>query len=500
MRKLFKKGLAGLTAALCLVSVCPQLAQAATIQKIVGYRGDLNGDSEVSIADVVLYEQYLTGQTVLEDAHYGDMNGDEKLTAVDFSVLKNLLLTGKEPEPVYIEIEESLMEAPVKAIHPSLPSTGIDEILLFVIDTPDCKFESKYTADVVQDLVFGPEDKNSPYYPMESISAYYERASYGALNIVGTTYKYTAKKSVAEYYDDLDMLVEEVMSAFDAQIDYNKFDVNRDGTMDTMILAFADSDKWWPYSSGYYGYKKYDNVRAGNVLAGGWPMSDVAGFVSTWVHEMGHGMGLVDYYKYENFGNDQYGLNGDAGWLMMDDAFGDMCCFDKLMYGWYTESQVQKYTGGTQTFQLKSSQEAANCVMIPRYDNGGYLTEYILIEYASDTGNNTDGFKYSWWNYKMFDKGGIRILHCDAEVCEGYWGPEFKWGNYGKYYDTSNQKQRVLRLVNDNGGFFKTGDTVTRNTKGFQWYDANGYQTIDIGVTISIGALENGEYTITIAA
>ena len=499
MRKRIRKGFAGLLAAVGIVISCQIPVQAASVEKVIGYRGDFNGDAQVNIADAMMLEQYLTAQISVDSANYADMNGDESLNAVDFAMLKQLLLSGAEPEAVTIEVEEDLMDAPVKSLNPSLPSTGTDEILLFVIDCPDCQFEPQYTADVVQDMVFGPEDPSSPFYPLESISAYYQRASYGALTIEGTTYKYSAQSSIATYYNDLDMLVDEVMAAFDAEIDYTKYDTNHNGKMDTMILAFADSDKWWPYSSKYYGSQEYDGVCAGSVLAGGWPMSDVAGFVNTWVHELGHGMGLVDYYKYENYGTEQYGLNGDAGWMMMDDALGDMCCFDKLMYGWYTDSQVQKYTGGTQTFQLKSSQAEANCIIIPRYADSGYLSEYILIEYATDTGNNQDGFKNSWWIQKMFDEGGIRILHCDAEICEGMWGTEFKWSNYGLYYDKSNQKQRVLRLVNDFGGFFHTGDIVTNQTAGFRWYDKNGYQNVDIGVNIFIGELENGTYCITIS-
>ena len=82
---------------------------------------------------------------------------------------------------------------------------------------------------------------------------------------------------------------------------------------------------------------------------------------------------------------------------------------------------------------------------------------------------------------------------------EGWWGPELKYNNYGMNYDNSNQKQRVLRLVNEGNGFFGSGAVIDISTPGFAWYDDSGYQTVDTGVTVSVGALTDGSYTITIS-
>lgn len=92
-------------------------------------------------------------------------------------------------------------------------------------------------------------------------------------------------------------------------------------------------------------------------------------------------------------------------------------------------------------------------------------------------------------------------MHCTAEITEGWWGPELRWNNYGMDYDSSNQKQRVLRLVNEQegGGFFRSGSTVTSGVSGFHWYGTDGYANVDPGVTITVGALENGVYTVTVS-
>ena len=58
--------------------------------------------------------------------------------------------------------------------------------------------------------------------------------------------------------------------------------------------------------------------------------------------------------------------------------------------------------------------------------------------------------------------------------------------------------ERVLKLVNDNGGFYRAGSTITYGTSNFAGYDSNGNQTVNTGYSISIGNLTNGSYTITV--
>lgn len=492
--------IAGLLTTVSLLPAMTITGHAAKAEALVGYRGDVDGDMRLTGGDVIMLSQYLLGTIALPDTKYADIDGNGVLTASDLTLLKRVLLMGESPEPVYQEIifedptPDERIPAPVKALNPSLPSTGEVEVLMFTVNFPDCQFTEGYSSQQVWELAFGPENPQDPAYPMESITAYYSRASYGMLHVNGEVYEYTAQNSINSYIDNTDALVEEVLRAFDAQLDYTKYDVNRNGEMDTLILALpgtADKANWWPCSGGYYGWQRFDEVRASNLLIGGWSLSDRSGFNSTWIHEMGHGMGLPDYYKYENYEGDEcYGLNGDAGWMMMDDALADMSCFDKLMYGWYDEDHVMVYDGGTKRYTLTSSQQEANCILIPRVREDGYYSEYFMIEYATHEGNNA-----TWW---LFRDGGIRVLHCQAEICEGWWGPEFKWNNYGMYYDTSNEKQRVLRLVNDYGGFFRHGDVISDQTEGFRWYDENGDRTVETNLTITVEALPNGEYRLTI--
>ena len=169
------------------------------------------------------------------------------------------------------------------------------------------------------------------------------------------------------------------------------------------------------------------------------------------------------------------------------------------MYGWLSESEVQIYSGGTQTFRLESAQIKPGCIVVPHGDLNGFLSEFFVIEYATNEGNNRGGFANRQAK-KLFSDGGLRILHCDAEVYESFRGTEFRWYNYSKYYDSSNEKQRVIRLANEaeGGRFFGAGDTADGSLSGFRWYDENGDLTVSPGISVTVDSIADGVCTVTI--
>lgn len=45
---------------------------------------------------------------------------------------------------------------------------------------------------------------------------------------------------------------------------------------------------------------------------------------------------------------------------------------------------------------------------------------------------------------------------------------------------------------------YRTGDVIDGTISGFRWYDENGGQTVDTGITIRVGALTEDGYEITV--
>jgi hypothetical protein len=120
-------------------------------------------------------------------------------------------------KPEQPEQPKSLISPPVAVTEPSLQCTGEQRVLLVAVEFPDVTFEQNYTAENIAQIAFGPENTESKFYPLESITAYYDRASYGRLHLTGDVYKYTARFSLDTYSEASDMLVDEIMKALNQQ-------------------------------------------------------------------------------------------------------------------------------------------------------------------------------------------------------------------------------------------------------------------------------------------
>ncbi len=388
----------------------------------------------------------------------------------------------------------------------TLPSQGDAELVVFYIDFPDCTYTDKLSTEELQELAFGSIDENSENYPFESMTAFYSRASKGAMNLQGKVFTYTAKNPISYYNEDKVSLTEECYEAFKDSEDFSQYDANNDGKIDATLLTVpstASDDYWWP-CAGDFGDEMYsvDGVNVGYIITGNMsPDSDtIKEFNSSYLHEMGHCFGLPDYYLYYS-GSDFDSMNGGAGTELMDgDAYSDFSAFSKLMLGWYKESQVQVYdpNSGSQTYTLNNAQtDDGNCVIIPYGTlDDNYFSEYFIIEYSTDTANNSAINEDLYW-WQSCDSG-IRIHHIKADMYDNGWWTFFKYENGSEFTNLDDDGTRLIRLVNDGGDCFKTGDVIDSNTSGFGWYDSNEAESIDPNVTISIGELTDDSYTITI--
>lgn len=507
--KLRNKVLACLAAAQLAVSAMPAPVQAATEWVRVGWRGDLNGDDTITVADAVILQKHIAMlESISPDvAALADMNENAMLNAVDLTLLKRCVMQQMEWIGIYEEVtipdvESKFITPPIAQVNSSLPSDVTGNLVIFYIDFPDCQFGNKLSAEQVDQIAFGPADPTSANYPFESMSAFYERSSKGSFRLTGKTFAYTAQNSISVYNDDKVRIVEECYEAFKDSEDFTKYDADNDGRIDATLICVPESasnDYWWP-CSGAFGDAAYrvDGVAVGNIITGYAVPSNPVDFNSTYLHEMGHCMGLPDYYLY--YSNDAEGMHGSAGTELMDtDAQSDFSAFSKLMLGWYSEDQIQVYdpAKGTQSFTLHNAQtDDGNCLIIPYGTlNENYCSEYFILEYGTDQGNNAM-IKNSWW--QTIDSG-ICAFHIHAEMFSDYWGSYLKYQNGSYYTDYNDEGIRLIRLVNDGGGVFKTGSVINNSVSGFGWYDGSGNEAIDPGVTITIGEVTGDSYTVTVS-
>ena len=375
------------------------------------------------------------------------------------------------------------------------PTIGKVRMPVFLVDFSDEHFsENALSADEIAHILFSNETG--------SMTTFIKNASYNQLLLSGEVFFYTAQHPSSFYESDangFEKLSKEVLNAFDDQLNYNNYDSNNDGYIDSFALTIVGShDYWYGCQATWYNDTAYsvDGVKPMcYIINDAQPYANEMNyFVEEMCHEFGHCMGLPDYYKY-NLDDDYDAMNGVAGSEIMDEMEGDFCQFSKLMLGWLKEDEVSIYTGGTAEYTLASSALQGSCVLIPinfQKLNGKsvsvnqiYTGEYFLIQYDTMEKNMTG----------VLDSdrdSGIRILHIDAETRTDADGTvSFKYDNNSPLYDASHNGRRIIRLVNDNNGYFQNGNTIDSSTPGFAWYDSKGKETIDPEITITVGAEKN---------
>lgn len=499
--------------ALFLFSISAPTPAAHAEAPIIGYMGDLNSDQNVNTADVVILSKYLLNFSALHDdaVQYADMDKDGQIDGFDLVLLRKTVLGLRPLDPIYGE-ETDFIDPPIYDLYGSLPSQGDAKLLIFYVDFPDCKYDYEPSMEQVEKIAFGDEDPKNNNYPFESMKAFYKRSSKGVMELDGKAYRYTTKNSKSYYENDSwkIKLVNEVMAEMDKYVDLSEFDGDDDDTIDAILFnvpTSAGDDNWWPCAGIFGGdrIKRYDGKTIGHVITGNAQIksaSDFQNFNSTYLHEMGHCMGLPDFYLY-NKDDDWEGLHGSAGYALMDDSLADFSAISKLQLGWYKEDQVQVYDAseGEQSFKLYNCQtDAGNCLIIPCGElNDKYRSEYFIIEYFTLDNNNRYVDKYYWWKPK---ENGIRVFRIEASQNDNEWYPSFRYSS-GNNEDTNyDNGRRFVRLIDDSDTYniYKSGNIIDNKIPGFRWYDSSGYQTVDTGLKITIGDLVDGAYTITVSA
>lgn len=378
--------------------------------------------------------------------------------------------------PIYAEWEDQMMT--------SVGETGIP---VFMVEFQDVTFgDSCVSQSELEEWFYTGDD---------SIASYYNVSSGGRLKIEGDIYYYTAEGTIGSYEtgEALEGLIQEILAFFDDEVDFSQYDKNGDGFLDALILSVpsgGDAGFWWAAQHFWYLNPEYEIDGVGllyYLVNDEQPSPETRHFfLGTLEHELGHCMGLPDYYKYQYTSTDYEGLHGPAGKERMDDSQGDFCQFSKLQLGWLTEGDVwiMPDSADKATFFLPPVKDGGCLLIFPKGAEPDFQSEYFLVEY-----NTPEELQKG-----LFTRGGVRILHVQAEVIQdesGYY--EYKYANYSPYYDTSNNGIRILKLVNDGKGFLQPGDIVTyQNTGGeegnFGWYTEDGGIT-DPGFSIRIGNL-----------
>jgi M6 family metalloprotease-like protein len=314
-----------------------------------------------------------------------------------------------------------------------LPATGNRRVFVLLIDFEDHR--GRNSRSDFDRRLFGPGLTSER--PYESLREYYQRSSYGQLDIDGTTFAwYTyphSRDRIEETTAGREGLIQRAIDYIDGRgHDFSRYDSNSDGVIDYFLVFWAGPHQEW--AEFWWGYQRTfenDNYTVDGKRLGSyswqWESWEVGGPVSARVaiHETGHALGLPDYYDYDEL----IGPGGGLGGLdMMDNNWGDHNCFSKSLLGWLSPRVINQ---GRHDISLAPSGGMADAVLLmhgdPQSDPYG---EYFMVQYRGLDDNDSD-----------YPGPGLLIWHIDARLSEQ--------GNF--LYDNSYTDHKLIRLMEADG-------------------------------------------------
>ncbi len=347
----------------------------------------------------------------------------------------------------------------------NMPTTGTVHVPVFLVAFAD--YPPYNEATDIEFKIAG--DGLEADYPRESLHDYYDRASFGQLDIQADVIGwYTTdynRDDVATIDVESDRpareaVLREVFEFYDEDVDYSVYDNDGNGTIDYFAVIWTGphgewSTFWWGYQTHFSdGAYLLDGVRL-DAYSWQWEsrnypdvydpetMNNVEFQPSTLIHETGHALGLPDYYDYDG----SVGPVGGVGGLdMMDATRGDHNCFSKWVLDWITP---QVLTQGAQQFTLNSAASTGDAVVImPDITGDTPFDEFFMVQN-----------RYRELNDIGYPEDGLLIWHVNAEL----------YGDgYDYVYDNSYTDFKLLRLMEADG---------LEQIELDQWADAGDYYT-----------------------
>ena len=188
----------------------------------------------------------------------------------------------------------------------------------FTIDSPKTAFEALLN-----------EEGYSANSGTGSVRDFYVENSHGLYDPIFEVYgPYLLSKNSKEYVNNAGGALMEACKAMDGEIDFSRYDSDKDGTVDMTLMYYAghnaaetglENEQIWPHQGQVYGGSKLDGKYLGTYFCTselkGYSGSRMCG-IGTTTHEFAHSLGLPDFYDTD------YETNGEASGLF---TYSTMC-------------------------------------------------------------------------------------------------------------------------------------------------------------------------------
>ena len=316
-----------------------------------------------------------------------------------------------------------------------MPASGDIRVRVIPIEIPDHPFPIDYQSTL--DSAFNGDPTTIGW---ESVASFYQKSSYGKLRLQFDISSKYILPNTSDYYEEYENYGDyyafmDILPMLDGG-DFVNDDANQDQVIDSVIFIYSTPSNyevfpWWAWVStfddlppltpndweldlGYYMWAGYDFLFSRSLG------TDVFYDPTTYIHEVGHLLGLPDLYPYSG------GTGPLGGWDMMDFNTGDHGPFNKMLLGWLDPlylDQVADYEVTLDSYALTN--DGTNSALIIPAPNANLLDgdiydEFLLVMYYTPDGlyEQTLAFEPS------LTERGIVIYHVNAHVNPGMSGWE----------------------------------------------------------------------------
>ncbi len=311
----------------------------------------------------------------------------------------------------------------------------------------------------------GPEDTRTAW---ESLHSYYQKSSYGKLDVEATiapVYVYESRSTDLNENDgsNAHRIVQAALDDYQrTHPDMSMFDANKDGYIDSVNVIYKTlapidssnpSDLWWNFTSNASNKPNVSSPTLHRFFWSAYSMMETGYYPDVpadanvdphvLVHEHGHAMGLSDYYSYDQDATTGAKSEAPAGCAdMMDMNVGDHNAYSKMRFNWLRDSaddeglNVMYVDGSSDNFTVTIDSFAdEGDVLIVRNTttdpwNETPYDEYLIVTYYTPTGVNAlDSLGYGEWTQYNESTGttgagnggpyrypGVQVFHVDARV------------------------------------------------------------------------------------
>lgn len=367
------------------------------------------------------------------------------------------------------------------------PLTGNIHIPVFLVEFTD-KPHTLSATDISAAF-------NSPNYLNGqgiSVSKYFTKQSYGALNVTFDVYGWqTAPQTYAHYSQNNNTNFQmelDTINLFNSTIDYSQYDNDGSGRIDGFVIIYAGKagvapNAVWPHARIVRNYtgNPVDGKYLGNIAV----VPELGHFgnqfeIPVTTHEFAHVLGLMDLYS---IGPNGSGSGPIKNFTMM--IFDDDYCLNKpinldvwsrYFLGWI--DPIVLTTDSQKEISLRSVNDYPDAVILK--NNNMTAREFFIIENRHRNASDPNNLDNCMFSNSSSTRGGFAIYHVDENKIEAHYPNNWvNWDPDGNYFDDTISHPGIMYeknyISNYNGGGHGTVDMYFNATvegcDSFRWFD-----------------------------